>query len=302
VKAFIHLPLAGGAALALSLLLPTPSAQALIAGDLVYVADVNSGAIRRFNSAGQGTAFGSVGAVNPVDLALDAAGNLYVANRSGGVTGSIDRFDPAGHRSLFTSAVYFPSGMAFDATGNLYAAMVGDNSIRRFDRSAQGSVFANSGLHGPLSLAFDASGNLYAGNQDDSTIMRFNAAGQPTLFAYSGLYPDGMAFDSHGNLFVANFGDNTIQRIDPTGHSTIFASGLNAPVDVALDRSDNLFVLDLGDNTILKFDPLGHSSVFAATGLGHAQSLVIFSVPEPASWALWLLGAAAWRVSAGRKT
>ena len=51
-------------------------AVALVAGRHLYVADVNTGAIKQFNSAGQGSTFANVGAVNPVGLAVDAAGNL----------------------------------------------------------------------------------------------------------------------------------------------------------------------------------------------------------------------------------
>lgn len=273
-------------------LFSTGVASALVSGDAVFVTDVNSGAIRKFNSAGQGSFFGSVGTVNPVGLAVDAAGNLFVANRSGGVSGTITRFDPAGHSTLFSSQMDFPSGLAFGPDGQLYAAMVGNNTVEKFDSAGNATVFANSGLNGPLDIAFDHSGNLYAANQNDSSIVKLSSLGQPTFFASSGLYPDGLAFDGNDNLYVANFGDNTVQRIDPAGHSTIFASGLNAPVDVAFDGSGNLFVLNAGDGTILKFDATGHSSLFANTGLAYADSLAMFVVPEPGAAAVLVLGSA----------
>jgi sugar lactone lactonase YvrE len=267
--------------------------QAVVAsGFAIYLADVNTGAIRQFNAAGQGSAFGNVGQVNPVGLAVDAAGNLYVANRSGGVSGSIDRFTPSGTLSLFSSQMDFPSKLAFDPSGNLYAGMVGNNTISEFNASGQATTFASSGLNGPIPLAFDHNGNLYVGNTGNSTIMRFGPNGQPQLFATSGLYPYGMTFDNAGNLYVANFGDNTIQKIDPTGHSTTFAgfgSGINAPVDVAFDGVNNLYVLNLGNNTIEKFDLAGNGTLFANTGMDHPESLAIRMVPEPGS-ALLSLG------------
>jgi DNA-binding beta-propeller fold protein YncE len=270
-----------------------PVRGAAASGFVIYVADVNNGEIRQFNAAGQGTVFGNVGLVNPVGLALDAAGNLYVANRSGGVSGSIDRFTPNGTLSLFSLGMNFPSKLAFDAGGNLYAGMVGNNTITKFSASGQATTFASSGLNGPIPLAFDHNGNLYVGNFGNSTIERFGPNGQPQFFAASGLYPYGMTFDNSGNLYVANFGDNTIQKIDAAGNSTLFAglgSGINAPVDVAFDGVGALYVLNLGNNTILKFDLAGNGTLFANTGMDHPESLAISMVPEPGSVFL-LLGA-----------
>lgn len=270
--------------LAFGLALPIiPAQAALVPGFVLYVADVNTGAIRQFNAAGQGSAFANVGAVNPVGLALDTAGNVYVANRSGAVSGSIDRITPDGTLSLFSSDTDFPSKLAFDANGNLYAGMVGNNTISKFNASGQATTFASAGLNGPIPLAFDHNGNLYVGNSDN-TITRFDPNGQPQFFAASGLYPNGMTFDNAGNLYVANFGDNTIQKIDPAGNSTIFAglgSGINAPVDIAFDGVDSLYVLNLGNNTIMKFDLAGNGTLFANTGMDHPESLALRMVPEP---------------------
>ncbi len=280
------------AALAFVFTLARLPAQPLVGTDFVlYLADVNNGAIKKFNSAGQGSAFGNVGFVNPVGLAVDGGGNLFVANRSGGVSGTINRFTPSGTLSLFSSDMSFPSKMAFGPDGNLYAGMVGNNTVRKFNALGQGTTFA-SGLSGPIPLAFDHSGDLFVGNLNNNTIMKFGPNGQPAFFASAGLYPYGMTFDNGDNLYVVNFGDSNILKFDPAGNASLFADlsdGLNAPVDIVFDGVGNLLVLNLGNNTIQRFDLNGNGSLFASTGMDHPESMAIYVVPEPASGSLLML-------------
>jgi sugar lactone lactonase YvrE len=267
-------------------------ARALGPDFVLYLADANTGAIKKFNSAGQGSPFGSVGFANPVGLAVDGGGNLFVANRSGGVSGTIDRFTPGGTRTLFSSDMNFPSKLAFGLDGGLYAGMVGNNTVRKFNALGQGTTFASSGLSGPIPLAFDHSGNLYVGNMNNNTITKFGLNGQPTFFANSGAAPYGMTCDNADNLYVVNFGDNDILKYDPAGNASLFADlsdGLNAPVDIVFDGSGNLLVLNLGNNTIQRYDLAGNGSLFANTGMDHPESMAIRLVPEPVSGSLLLL-------------
>jgi sugar lactone lactonase YvrE len=281
------------AALAFAFTLARLPAQPLVGTDFVlYLADVNTGAIKKFNSAGQGSAFGNVGFVNPVGLAVDGGGNLFVANRSGGASGTINRFTPGGALSLFSSDMNFPSKLAFGPDGSLYAGMVGNNTVRKFNSSGQGSTFASSGLSGPIPLAFDHNGNLFVGNNNNGTITKISPNGQPAFFANSGSYPYGMTFDNGDNLYVVNFGDNNIVKFDAAGNASLFADlsdGLNAPVDIVFDGSGNLLVLNLGNNTIQRFDLAGNASLFANTGMDHPESMAIYVVPEPGCAALLLV-------------
>ena len=66
-----------------------------------------------------------------------------------------------------------PFGLAFDSSGNLYAANVGNSTISKFNSAGvyQSNIAAN--LNGPAGLAFDSSGNLYAANTRNITISKF---------------------------------------------------------------------------------------------------------------------------------
>ena len=84
--------------------------------------------------------------------ALATPGDLYVSNTN---NNTIARFTPGGAASVFASTgLSRPTGLAFDASGNLYAAN-GDNTIERFTPGGVASVFASTGLRGPTFLAFE---------------------------------------------------------------------------------------------------------------------------------------------------
>jgi len=230
----------------------------------------------------------------------DRKGNLYVACDNN----KIYEFNSNGVESVFaTTGLNNPVGLAFDSSGNLYAANFGNNTIEEFGTNGVGSLFANTGLYEPAGLAFDSSGNLYVANYMGG-IVRFDTNGVVSMFApYSSdmAQPAGLAFDSNGNLYVASHYNNIIEKFSASGVGSVFAdSGLSAPLGLAFDRSGNLYVANNGSNLIEKFDTNGVGSVFASAGtLGFgASSVPRFiavqfdeQIPEPATWGLVALGA-----------
>src|SRR5439155_1364158 len=151
----------GGAATSASL--SHPNGVALDAGGNLYIADLGNERIRKvaaatgiittvagngvFGFAGDGGAATNASLSVPAGVALDAGGNLYIANYSThrirkvvastalirSVAGNgINSF--AGDGGAATSAsVYVPTGVALDASGNLYIADYGNQRIRKVD-------------------------------------------------------------------------------------------------------------------------------------------------------------------------
>lgn len=117
------------------------------------------------------------------------------------LTNHIVKITPGGVESVFASTgLNDPQGLAFDASGNLYAASYGNSTIEKFSPGGVGSIFASAGLTNPLGLAFDATGNLYAANvgSSTSTIEKFTPGAVGSVFASSGgIYvgPTGLAFE-----------------------------------------------------------------------------------------------------------
>ncbi len=151
----------------------------------LFVSDHAASSIVKFTPGGQQTAI-ATNLLNLYGLAFDGEGNLFASER-----GSILKIAPDGTQSyfIFGSAAVFGGPLAFDRSGNLYAAGADENhgntpAIVRFTPGGVLSVFA-TGFNGPASLAFDDGGNLYTTDNNGSTdtIYRISPSGNTTVFA-----------------------------------------------------------------------------------------------------------------------
>lgn len=262
-------------------------ASTLSRADYLYVTGTNHTILKfDLSGQGQGTVFASGLPDDTYGLALDTNGNLYVEGDS-----TILRFDPSGQGSVFASTGGGGGGLAFDTSGNLYAACSAINGwIKKFDPSGRGSVFA-SGLDGAAGLAFDRSGNLYVVSFLNDTIWEFDSSGNGSVFVNSGLYSAvGLAFDSSGNLCVGSQTSPVeIEKFDSSGNGSVFAylGFLQYPLGLAFDSSGNLYVgtSSVGNGpgpVILKLDSRGNESVFVDSGLADPYYIAIQTARPPA--------------------
>lgn len=250
----------------------------------VYVADTTNNTIREITPArvvstlaGLASAPGSDDGTgifarfsHPNDVAVDTAGNVYVADTDNdtirkvtpagvastlaGLAGSQGSADGTGGAARFI----FPEGVAVDTTGNVYVADTYNYTIRKI--TPAGVVTTVAGL---------------ARNQGSTdgtgSAARFNT-------------PTSVAVDTAGNIYVADLFSNTIRKITPAGVVTTLAglagssgsadgSGSAArfyyPSGVAVDAGGNVYVADGANHTIRKITPAGVVSTFA--GFAGAQ-------------------------------
>lgn len=195
---------------------------------------------------------------------------------SGG-DGTIEKYSAATGADLgtFASGLSYPTGLAFDAAGNLFVADASNNDVVKYTPGGVASVFTSAGLYVPTGLVFDPAGNLYVANYYGQ-IAKFAPNGTGGLFATDERGVQGLAFDAAGNLYVANGVYNRIDEFSPTGAfiGTFASTGLNQPTGLVFDAAGNLYASNAGDNTVEKFTPGGVGSVYATTGLDTPLGIV----------------------------
>jgi hypothetical protein len=138
---------------------------------------------------------------NPIDLALDEAGNLFVVpvrmlDNKNGITPSIIKFSPDGARTVFASSLSEPEEIATDGSGNLFVVVETHeektgyirHEILKFSPDGTKHTFASGLSVFPRALACSRSGNLFV--LTDHSILKFDSNGVQSTFASDWLSPD----------------------------------------------------------------------------------------------------------------
>ena len=203
------------------------------------------------------------------------ADEIYVGVAAGGANGQIMRIDANGKRSVFATGIsqyFYPQGLAFDNSWNLYVSNLGNGTIEKYSQNGIGSLFSPNFVNGtriidlPQGIAFDHQSSLFlSDNSNPNRVTKFDLAGNGINFSI--LPRDasaGITCDQQGHVFAADNVGNNILRVDSNGQYSVFASNVNRPFDLAFDRFGDLFVSNLIDGTITKITPNGHASLFAS--------------------------------------
>ena len=230
-----------------------PVAPATV-GTISTVAGTGDGAYQ-----GDGVPAVSAALNSPSGLAIDGAGNLFIADtlnnrvrKVDAVTGLISTVagngDPGsatdvGDGGLATAAnLNQPQGVTADQNGNLFVADTGNQRIRRVD-AITGIITTVAG-NGAPSKEGDGKGT-YTGD------------GGPAVSAGLSL-PYGVAFDSSGNMYIPDSANNAIRMVNSAGTiSTVAMPGgrlLNTPSGVAVDAAGNLYIADTQSGCVRKLN------------------------------------------------
>ncbi len=248
---------------------------------------------------------------NAQSVAVDAAGNLYIADSDNAV---VEKVTPSGILSIVAgtgvpgaptsgdathSMLRYPADVAVDSSGNLYIADYSNYVIEKVTPAGNLSIVAGTGnygtpspgsatssrLNGPSGVAVDATGNLYIADSGNALVDKVDPSGALSIVAGNGTsgaptpgvgigsmlgYPEGLAVDPSGNLYIADFFNHVIEKLSPAGMLSIVAgtgtsgpptpgpignSMLSGPNGLAVDATGNLYIADYDNAVVEKITP-----------------------------------------------
>jgi sugar lactone lactonase YvrE len=228
----------------------------------VYIADFYNNRIRKVDTSGTITTVAGTGAQGyngdgipatsaelslPSAVAVDAAGNIYIADtwnnriRKIDTSGMINTIAGTGFAGVLgddgpatAAQVNEPLGVAVDSSGSVYIVDYGNSKIRKIDTSGKINTIAGTGS---------------IGNSGD---------GGPATAAFLN-QPTGVAVDRAGNVYIADNQNSRVRKVDTSGTITTIVStstsGITAlffPEDVAVDTAGHVYIADINNMRILE--------------------------------------------------
>jgi hypothetical protein len=199
------------------------------------------------------------------------AQNLFVSTL---VSDDIIEIAPGGSQSTFATGMYYPTGIAFNSSGDLFVANSALDAglagyITEITPNGTPSTFA-SGID-PKAVAVNSAGDVFEADYHSGIIYQYTPNGMRSTFATGYSAPECLMFDSSGDLYIgAGYGNGNgyITEITVGGTQKTIATGLSFPSGLAINSAGDLFDADNGDNTIFEFTPGGVKSTFASGLLG----------------------------------
>ncbi len=236
-----------------------------------YIADFSNSAVRKvavdgtittfagnetFGYSGDGGPATSAQLSFPSAVALDGAGNLYIADF---FNSCVRKVDVNGTISTLATG-FLVRGVATDGAGNVYYSGWSEG-VWKVD--AQGVITRIAGNGNP---GFSGDGGLATDAQTSGVA--------------------GLALDSQGNLYMAEVLNSDIRKVDTNGIITTVAGNqqagysgdggpatsaqFNGPTDVQVDAAGDLYIVDSSNNRIRKVDASGKVSTIAGSNYGYA--------------------------------
>jgi sugar lactone lactonase YvrE len=267
---------------AASAALSQPGSSAVDAAGNVYIADTGNNVIKKVTPAGESSVIAGGGATPPGatttatsaqlsaphGIAVDAAGNVYIADTGNNL---VEKVTPAGELSVIagggatvpnnsspstlatSAALSAPRGVAVDGDGNVYVADTGNNLVEVIDIGS-GNIYVLAGGGSTTPQAIQAA-------TDWET--HFGLGSNARLDG-----PQGVAVDASGIVYIADTGNNVIARVASAIFGVVAGGGtlpaqlqgqatdsrLNAPQGIAVSPTGVLYITDSGNNLVERID------------------------------------------------
>ena len=209
--------------------------------------------------------------------AFQLDGRLYASEGAPGFPGRVILLEPGEYLPKPVADLNYPSGLAFDADGNLYISSTTEGEIIRMDPGTFSRKIFAEGLDYPQALAFNSNGDLFAVANPSNfllvpdvnpapmmgdKILRITQSGEIHPFAEIKNLMD-IAFSPSGELFATINGmhmgaESMVVRITPDGQYTEFATGFTSATGLSFDLAGNLYIADEIQNGIIRIGGFPH--------------------------------------------
>jgi uncharacterized protein (TIGR03437 family) len=245
--------------------------------------------------------------------AVDSAGNIYIPDfennriRKVSTSGVITTIAGNGTSSstgdggpAVNATVFGPSGVAVDASGDIYISEIGGQRIRKIAANGIVSTVAGNGTIGfsgdggtatqaalsyPAYVTVDGQGNLYFVDFFNSRVRKVTSAGVISTVAgngqsttsgdngpatSAGMTPFGLAVSANGTIYIADDSAGSIRKVSGGAITTLFTLPNSQPQGLALDAAGDVVVCFKGGNGgssgIGSISPSGAASLLAGGG------------------------------------
>ncbi|MGA9542132.1 MAG: Ig-like domain repeat protein [Candidatus Sulfotelmatobacter sp.] len=267
-------------------------------------------------STGSVISTGGVILSGPFQVALDGAGNMYVAEDENGTVTRI----PAGGGAATVVALGTPGGdaldevvgVAVDGAGNLFISDHENDRILVVTPAGVVSILSITGLSPvlgePVALALDGAGNLYISDYSNGRIVRVSTlvvAGSTSsglgavigtgTFTFTEDTLTGLAVDAQGNIYAGAQNSGSVVKVTAAGVASELSfpgitPAINDAQGVAVDAMGNVYVVDSGNQRIVRLTTAGVASALGISGLPAPSGLgsVLFGVTVDPSGNLYI--------------
>jgi hypothetical protein len=220
------------------------------------------------------------GLANPYGLALDGAGDIFIADPSNQRVVKV----PAGGGPQTTvgSGLSKPFKVTVDGAGNVFIGDIGLNQVVKVPADGGPQTTVGSGLNLAYGVAVDGAGNVFIADSGNNRIVEVPADGSPQITVGSGLTtPIAVAVDAAGNLFVADrtgFPHRVVKIPADGGPQTTVVGGLNNPTGVVVDAAGDVFVADFDGDRILEVPAGGGAPTTVGNGMYYPFDMALDGV------------------------
>jgi streptogramin lyase len=203
---------------------------------------------------------------NPVGIAADTNGHIWVANYSGSSVTELDSSaNPVGAQPITGGGIYGPENIAIDSHGNVWISNYDGSTISELDST--GAPVAASpysdpdeNIYGPFGIAVDPADHVWVTNfarYGGDSITKLDISGANPVFStfYDQLLhpPYYLAADGSGNIWVTNLGYYGVDEFDNSGNLLSESGGFvgalfpfYGPAGIAIDSAGNVWVANFG--------------------------------------------------------